>query len=67
MPTYWQRFQTVFFVLKAVIVSFLLFAALNEFKRNGWDNLVLGNLVMAAWFSFTTFFIMHLAKKKGLS
>ena len=60
-----RNFANAFFVMKAIIVSFCIFQAWNAFKAH--DRVfTLTNVLLAIWFTFTTWYILRLGKKRGV-
>jgi len=64
---FWKTYKPIYFVAKAAIVSFLLFGALSQFRQHGWNGIVAFNLLLASYFTASTFAILWMAKKRGLS
>lgn len=61
-----ERFKTFYLFAKAFLVSFLLFAGIQEVKQHGWTRQAWGNFAIAGFFTCSTFLILHLARKRGV-
>jgi hypothetical protein len=61
-----NRFTPFYLVIKAFLVSFFMFNAMNEVRHHGWTHVAFANLAVAAVFTVTTFLILYMAQKRGV-